>query len=436
MTPTPLLPKSTQVCVPVKQLVCPVRQGLGLVPQAAPAAHVTQVPVPLQTWLEPQVVPAASTAESRHTALPVPQSVTPARQGAPGLVVHAAPPLQARHWPFPLQTCPAPQFVPAAVLTPSTQATAVPHWVEPTRQGAPGLVAQLCPDTQLMQAPVRQILSMPHEVPVGASGPSRHDGLPVVQDTTPSLHGPLGLPLHVAPAGQAMHMPCALQTCPPPHDTPASTAVAALEQAGLGEHAVTPRLHGSVFEAQTRPAWQGAHAPPTQRSLGPQVVPSPALAPSTQVAAPLRHAVLPSLQGEPGLVPQVVPSVQEAVQTRPPSASAQEPLAQSPATRQALPSTQAVQLPPQSTSVSPMSLTPLEHAALPSQRPSEHEPPSAQVTPLQPMSTQPPSRQARPDEQSPVAHARGMHSPATQVEYALQLTFTQDVARQVPSTQT
>ena len=48
---------STQVWVPVAQEITPLLQGDGLPLHELPAAHVTQVPVPLQTMFVPQAVP-------------------------------------------------------------------------------------------------------------------------------------------------------------------------------------------------------------------------------------------------------------------------------------------------------------------------------------------------------------------------------------------
>jgi hypothetical protein len=435
--PAVLLPESTHVCAPVAQLVTPVRHGEGLVPHAWPAVHDTHVPAPLHTWFAPQLAPAGSAAESRHVGVPVLQSTTPARQGAPGLVVHDAPALHARHCPLPLHTWPVPQLVPGAAGAPSAHDTVPPHTVEPTRQGAPGLVAQLWPDAQTTQSPARQTRSTPQPVPVGASAPSTHWGVPVVQEMTPCLHGPLGLPVQLAPAWHAMHSPAELHTWPAPQLEPAGRAVVVFAQPGVGEQTVAPSLQASELVLHAWPAWQVTHWPPEQSWLVPHTVPSAAGEPSRHEASPVAlQLVTPWRQGEPGLVPQLVPSEQEGAQARPPSASTQSPLAQSPAATQALPSTQGVHVPPQSTSLSPGSRWPLAQAVLPSQRPRAQAPPSGQLTPLQPTSTQPPSRHARPVPHRPSLHARGMHCPCTQVEYALHITPRQLVSLQVPSTQT
>jgi hypothetical protein len=72
-----LLPPSTQVCAPVMHEVTPSRHWFGLVVQAAPAVQATQLPALLQTMLVPQLEPAARCALLLHTIVPVVQLVMP-----------------------------------------------------------------------------------------------------------------------------------------------------------------------------------------------------------------------------------------------------------------------------------------------------------------------------------------------------------------------
>ena len=111
LTPADLLPPSTQVMAPVAQEVVPFLQTLGLVVQAAPVAHATQAPVPLQTWLVPQVVPAAVLPPSTQVMAPVAQELVPVLQLV-GLPVHDWPAVHAMHMPVPLQTMLVPQLTP------------------------------------------------------------------------------------------------------------------------------------------------------------------------------------------------------------------------------------------------------------------------------------------------------------------------------------
>jgi hypothetical protein len=73
---------STQVDVPVAQLVVPSTQGFAGV-QVAPAVQETQAPA-LHTWSVPQVAPSRTFPLSVQTAAPVPQVTVPVLQGFTG----------------------------------------------------------------------------------------------------------------------------------------------------------------------------------------------------------------------------------------------------------------------------------------------------------------------------------------------------------------
>ena len=88
---------STHSAAPVTQEVTPFRQTDGLPVHAPPAVHGTQVPLPLHTWLLPQVVPAAVLPASRQRGAPIVQSMTPVLQGAPGFIVHDFPASHITH---------------------------------------------------------------------------------------------------------------------------------------------------------------------------------------------------------------------------------------------------------------------------------------------------------------------------------------------------
>lgn len=205
---------SMQADVPVVQDVMPFRQTDGLVVQAEPAVHDTQVPPPLQTWLVPQVVPAAVFPASRQRGEPIAQSMTPVLHGAPGFMLHAWPAMHATHCPLPLQTMPEPQATPAPALSPSTQPPEadVPHMTTPSLHGPPGLVAQTVPAAQVMHAPALHTLSGPQEVPSGALASSTHWGDPVSQAILPFLHGLPGFVVQGASVEHGMQVPAALHT--------------------------------------------------------------------------------------------------------------------------------------------------------------------------------------------------------------------------------
>jgi hypothetical protein len=112
---------STHVGAPVAHETMPFLHAFGLPLQPLPAVQETQVPVPLQTMLVPQAVPAALFVSSRQVCTPVMHEVTPLTQAAFGFVVQDWPGAQRVHWPFALQTWLVPQPVPAAFMAPSTQ---------------------------------------------------------------------------------------------------------------------------------------------------------------------------------------------------------------------------------------------------------------------------------------------------------------------------
>jgi len=82
----------TQLCAPVLHDVVPLKHALpGLVVQLEPAVQGTHEPLPLQTWLVPQLVPADFGVLSSHVCAPVEQPVRPLKQAWVELVVHTCP---------------------------------------------------------------------------------------------------------------------------------------------------------------------------------------------------------------------------------------------------------------------------------------------------------------------------------------------------------
>ncbi len=221
--PTPFGLPSVHTAAPEPHATTPLKHGLGLVVHDAPAAHAAQVPVPLQTRLVPQLVPGALFAvPSTHTGAPVVHEMTPCLQMV-GLVVHAAPALQATHAPFPLQTCPTPHAVPAAAFVPFVHtAEPVAQLVVPFTQGAPGFEVQAAPETQAPQLPfASHTWLVPHVVPAALLLPSMQLSTPVVQLVTPFRHPALGFEVHGWPALQDTQFPFGLQTRLVPHVVPA-----------------------------------------------------------------------------------------------------------------------------------------------------------------------------------------------------------------------
>src|ERR1051325_2727897 len=132
--PAALLPPSMQLIAPVVQEVVPFLHMLGVVVHAPPAVQLTHMPLPSQTWLVPQPVPAALLPPSMQVMAPVMQVVVPFLH-AVGLPVHDWPAVQATQTPLPLQTMLVPQAMPGDLLVLSTQVIApVMHVVVPLRQ--------------------------------------------------------------------------------------------------------------------------------------------------------------------------------------------------------------------------------------------------------------------------------------------------------------
>ena len=152
--PSALFAPSWQTTAPVLHATVPLRQAFGFVEQLAPGVQEIQLPVGLQTWFVPQLVPAATFAPwSTQTEVPLPQLVRPVWHLLVG--VHATPAVQSPQTPAPLQTLLVPQDVPADLFAPSWQTSPpVPQAITPSLQAAFGFVEQLAPAAQEMQVPV------------------------------------------------------------------------------------------------------------------------------------------------------------------------------------------------------------------------------------------------------------------------------------------
>jgi hypothetical protein len=234
-----LLLPSAQVIAPVAHEYTPFLQTLGLPVQAPPAVQATHAPAPSHTMLVPQLVPADLLPPSTHVWAPVAHDVAPFLQMV-GLVVQAAPAVQATQLPEPLQTWFMPQVVPAAVLPPSMQVM-----------------------------------------------------VPLEQELVPTLHA-VGLPVHAWPAVHATHSPVPLQTMLAPQLTPGDLLLASVHVIAPVEQVVEPFRHGFGLPVHDVPAVHATHPPePLQTMLVPQLVPAVFAVPFTQVGAPVVHDAVP-----------------------------------------------------------------------------------------------------------------------------------------------
>src|SRR6185369_10410717 len=185
LVPAARLPKSSQTAAPLEQFVMPVLHGVGLPVQLPLAAHVAQMPAPLQTMPAPQLDPAALLPASAQVCAPVRHDVVPVLQGL-GLLVHDCPALQATQTPPPSQTMPTPQLEPAERLAPSAHVVVLPAQVVVPCLHAVGLPVQLWPATQAPQKPLPSHIWPPVQVAVEGLGvPSVHTDVPVEQEVTP-----------------------------------------------------------------------------------------------------------------------------------------------------------------------------------------------------------------------------------------------------------
>jgi len=256
--PGDFIPPSEQVSTPVLHEVTPLRHaGWGLVLHPRPAVQSAHWPLALHTWLVPQPVPGAFAVPSTHVCAPVPQEVTPLKH-AFGLPVQACPPVHATHAPLPSQTWLAPQAVPADRL-PKSRQTAAPVWqlVMPVLH-AVGLVEQFAFAEHATQVPdPLQAMLVPQPVPPGLLTSSTQLWTPVAQEVMPVLHA-FALVVHDWPAAHATHAPAPSQTMPTPQLVPAVVFVPSVQVVVLPLHAVFPCLHALALPVQL---WFATQAP-------------------------------------------------------------------------------------------------------------------------------------------------------------------------------
>jgi hypothetical protein len=143
LVPAAFIVPFAQVAVPLEQDAVPLKHGFGLPEQAWPSAQLPQNPRPSHTWLLPQGVPAVTLpVPSTQVCAPVVHEMTPLLHGD-GLPPHEPPAAHMTQVPVPLQTMLVPQPVPAVFGVPSTQVwTPVLQDVTPLKHAPPGFVEQ------------------------------------------------------------------------------------------------------------------------------------------------------------------------------------------------------------------------------------------------------------------------------------------------------
>lgn len=219
---------------------------------------VAQQPVPHAAIPDPQVrqsVPAALQAFGLVQLVVVAAAQVP--------LLHARADVRTA-WPLiTAQDCGLPQAVPLLLLLTSVH-TAVPvlheyvpflHWL---------LGVQVAPWLQTLQVPPRQNMFVPPQaVPSGWSVVvALQTGAPVLHAYAPTLQGLLGV--HDAPAVQGMHAWLLLQTMFVPHGLPADLLLPSVHTTRPVVQETTPFLHGLEFVVQAIPVVQARQTPPLQ----------------------------------------------------------------------------------------------------------------------------------------------------------------------------
>jgi hypothetical protein len=290
--PSGLLLESIHAMVPVLHEFVPFLHRPGFVVQVPPAVHAAHVPA-LHTWLVPHVVPLVTFPLAPQTAAPVEHEMVPTVQGFP--VAHEVPAAHATQVPVPLHTWFEPQLLPAGTLPlPMQTALPVEQLMMPVVHGLP--VPHETPAVHALQLPALHTKFVPHVVPLGKSlGESMHVWAPLVHDVMPALHL-FGLLAHEDPATHALHRP-ALHTWLTPHAVPFETLAAVSVQVELPvAHEVVPTLHGLGFAEQLPPEVQAAQVPALQTWLVPHEVPLLTLVDeSMHTCVPVEHELIPVL---------------------------------------------------------------------------------------------------------------------------------------------
>jgi hypothetical protein len=310
LVPVAFCVEFTHTGVPLEHCVVPLKQGLGLEVQAAPTVHAVQVPVELQTWVVPHDVPAGrSVAPSTQTGVPLAQLVVPSRHEF-GFVLHACPTVHAAHVPA-LQTWLEPQLVPLGLSLASLHTGAPePQAVVPFLHAAFGFVPHAAPAVHATHCWLAlQTWFVPQLAPVAFAVPFTQTAVPVVHEVTPSKQAP-GLPVHAWPAVQEPQLPTPSQTWPDPQPVPAVFGVPSTQVCAPVAHEVTPLRHALGFVVHAAPAVHDTQAPlPLQTWFVPQLVPAAFAAPFTQVCAPEAHDVTPSKHAGLGFEVHACPEV-------------------------------------------------------------------------------------------------------------------------------
>jgi hypothetical protein len=183
---------------------------------AVPVVQDTQPPVllPLQTFPAPQFVPAGLAPLAKHWLAPVEQETAVIWAWQRLVLSHAVPVMQETQLPRLLQVTPEPHVVPGVLLP------VAKHWFAPVvheiavvcaSQGLPLL--QAVPEVQVEQAPLpSHTLFEPHVVPGDLLPVAKHWLVPVVHEIAVVWVWQRLVLSHAVPVVQATQLPLPLHT--------------------------------------------------------------------------------------------------------------------------------------------------------------------------------------------------------------------------------
>lgn len=215
--------------------------------------------------------------------------------------------------PAPLHTCPAPHERPAPAFVESRH-TVLPvvQLVTPVRHGAPGLLEQVWPATQAPQFPfASQTCPAPQLVPAALLLPSTHSELPLVQVVMPLRQAGEGFVVQARLATHVTQEPARLHTWFMPQVVPGERLPESTQVWAPVVHAVTPVLQpGFGFVEHEVPATQAMQLPAALHTRsGPHAVPGVTFVESMQRVEPVLQSMMPDLHGAPGLEPHEAPAM-------------------------------------------------------------------------------------------------------------------------------
>lgn len=175
--------------------------------------------------------------------------------------------------------------------------------VRPVLQGAPAFEVQVCPATHAPQLPfASHTCPAPQVVPAALFVPSTHCELPVVQLVMPLRQLEVGFVVHALLATQVTQLPPGLHTWFMPQLVPAARLPESTQVCAPVVHAVMPvRQPGFGLVVHELPATQAMQLPAEVHTRsGPHAVPAVTFVESRHRVEPVLQSMMPDLHGAPG----------------------------------------------------------------------------------------------------------------------------------------